>query len=338
MPPSPVGYTEAREHRVEGRLTLPGTVESNVTSMVASEISGLVIEYPVKQGDRLEKGQLLARLNKRDRELDLARVAADLAEAESRSKLAFRNYERSEELFESGIFSQQQLDDTLYEYQAWRGRVDSLKAQMERIRYDLEKSVIPAPFAGVVLSKRTELGQWLGVGDEVVELLSLEELEVRVDVPEQYYPSIRIGAGASVTLEAHPGRTLRGQVTTVIPKADERARTFPIKIRFPADEKIGVGMLARVTLDGVSISGRGARNAVIVPKDAVVRQGSQQTVWTLGGDGEVKPMTVETGTGEGAWIEVRGPLQAGAKVITRGNERLRPGQTVRGEPVEYKLP
>ena len=59
MPPSPVGFTEARQHRVEGRLTLPGTVESNVVSLVASEIAGRVIEYPVKQGDRIEKGQVI---------------------------------------------------------------------------------------------------------------------------------------------------------------------------------------------------------------------------------------------------------------------------------------
>jgi membrane fusion protein, multidrug efflux system len=338
MPPSPVGYTEARQHRVVGRLTLPGTVESNVTSLVASEIAGRVIEYPVKKGDRVEKGQLLARLNKRNRELDIATIAAELREAEAREKLGLRNFERSQDLFDSKIFSQQQLDDTLYEHQALQARIENLKAEIERIEYDLEQSEITAPFAGVVIEKRTELGQWVGIGDEVVELLSLDDLEIRVDIPEQYYSSVRVGGGGTVVMESRPGRQLRGTITTIIPKADEQARTLPIKLRIPAGQNIGVGMLAQVQLDGVSTGQRGSRSAVIVPKDAVVRQGQRLMVWIFDDEGMVQAAPVETGSGVGGWIEVQGPVQPGAKVITRGNERLRPGQKVRGEPIEYKLP
>ena len=339
MPPSPVGFTEARQQRVEGELALPGTVESNVVSLVASEIGGLVVEYPVKQGDQVKQGQLLARLNKRATELDIVAIEARLREAEARQKLAERNHERSKELFDSKVFSQQQLDDTFFESSAWQGTIDNLKAEMERLRYDVERSVIVAPFDGVVITKHTEVGQWLGVGDEVLELLSLEQLEIRVDTPERYYPSVRLGAPARISFEAMPDRNFSGTINAIIPQADEQARTFPIKIRFASNSaKIGVGMLAQVRLPGVSPGQRGSRTATIVPKDAIVRQGPQLLVWLINDEGGVQPAPVQTGTGLGDWIEVNGPVTPGAKVVTRGNERLRPGQEVRGEPIEYKLP
>ncbi len=313
-------------------------MESNLVSLVASEIGGLVVEYPIRDGDRVEKGQVLARLNKRSLELSLAAARAQLAEAEARQKLAQRNYERARELYDSGVFSQQQLDDTRYEFDAWQGRIDNLRAEIQRIEYDIERSTIVAPFRGVIIAKHTEVGQWLGVGDAVVELMSLDEMEVVVNVPEQYYASVRVGGVAEVVLDAQPERTIRGRVSAVIPRADEQARTFPVKVRVPADGRLGAGMLARVRMQGVSATQAGARLATIVPKDAVVRQGGQELVWLVNGDGTVKSAPVKTGAGVGAWVEVRGGVQPGAKVVTRGNERLQPGQKVRGEPVEYKLP
>ena len=338
-PASPVGFTEARQHKVQGRLTLPGSVESNVISRVASEIAGLVVEYPVKEGDRVNKGELLARLNQRSLELSLRAAQAQLTEAEARRKLAQRNYERAKELSASGVFSQQQLDDTFYEFNAWQGRIDNLTAEIERIRYDIGRSTISAPFDGVVTAKHTEVGQWLGVGDPVVELLSLDELEVVVSMPERYYRTVRSGAPARLSFDALPGALVRGQVAAVIPRADPQARTFPVKVRIPSDSgRIAPGMLAQVELVGVSETGGSARLATIVPKDAVVREGAQALVYVLDGDGLAKAVTVATGAGVGLWTEVQGPIAPGQKVITRGNERLRPGQKVAGEPVEYPLP
>ncbi len=336
---SPVGYTEARRYRVQERLRLPGSVESALISRVASEIAGRVIECAVRPGDRVERGQVLVRLNGRSLELALGAAEAQLREAEARRKLAERSYERARELSASGVFSKQQLDDTLYELRAWQGRVDSLQAEIERIRYDLERSTIRAPFDGVVTAKSTEVGEWLNAGSPVVELVSLEELEAVVHVPERYYRMLRPGAAARVTLDALPGTVFRGRVSAVIPRADPQARTFHAKIRLPADAgRVAAGMLAEVELEGISGDGGAAREATVVPKDAVVREGEQTVVYVLDGDGLAKAVPVVPGPGIGVWTVVNGALAPGQKVITRGNERLRPGQRVAGEPVAYPLP
>lgn len=334
MPPSPVRYTEAREHAVRRAVQLPGTVESRTVSVVASEVEGLVTDFPHREGETVAKGEPLARLRTTSLELRREAAQAQLKEAEARRKLAQRNLERARELFEAKVFSQQQLDDALYESNAWQGRVEALTAEIAQISHDIDRGTIRAPFAGAIVGERTQVGEWVAKGDPVVEMMSLDDYEVRVEVPERYFANLKVGTAATVTFEALPGIEVSGRISALIPRADPQARTFPLKVRIPnRGGKIGVGMLAQVLFP----SGESYR-ATLVPKDAVVNQGAQKVVYLMNGDNTVSLVRVETGAGVGAWVEVRGPLQPGQRVITRGNERLRPGQVVRGEPLEYELP
>jgi len=333
-PPSPVGYTEAREHKAHRTIRLLGTVDSRTTSVVASEIEGLVEALPGREGRSVAKGATLARLRQTTIALRLQATEGQLREAEARLQLAERNHQRARELFETQLISQQQLDDTFFTFNAWQGRTDQLRADKARAEEDLDHCTIRAPFAGVVVGEHTEVGQWLDVGDAVVDLISLQELEIRVDIPERYFSTLKVGGRANITFEALPTVAIEGRISALIPRADTQARTFPLKIRIPnRRQQIGVGMLAQVTLQTGT-----HQAATIVPKDAVVLQGLRRVVYLLNGDSTVTPLTVETGDGTGDWIAVAGRLQPGQKVITRGNERLRPGQTVQAQLVEYALP
>ncbi len=331
---SPVRYTEAKEHPVRRTLRLPGTVESPTVSLVASEVGGVVAEFTVREGQRVEKETPLAKLRTETLELRRTAAQAQLKEAESRLKLAERNLERARELFEAKVVSQQQLDDAFYESNAWQGRVEQLTADIATINLALRQSTIRAPFSGAITRERTQVGAWVGVGDPVVEMMSLDVFEVRVEVPEQYFSGVRTGAAARVIFPSVQGLEVSGKVSAVVPKADPQARTFPLKVRIPnRGGRIGAGMLVEVALP----AGENHR-ATVVPKDAVVRRGTQDFVYVLNGDNTVSQVTVETGEGVGAWIEVRSGLSSGQKVVTRGNERLRPGQAVTGTPLEYPLP
>ena len=331
---SPVRYTEAREYAVRRALTLPGTVEARTQSLVASDIAGAVVELAAREGDVVGQGQPLARLRTTTLELRRDAAQAQLKEAQARLKLAERNLDRARELLEAKVISRQQYDDAFYESNAWQGRVEQLTADIARISDDIERSTIRAPFAGTVTAERTQVGEWLAVGDPVVELVSLGILEIRVEVPEQYFRNLNPGAKATVTFESLPGMNVTGQVSAIVPRADPAARTFPLKVRLENREgRIGVGMLAQVSF----AAGESFR-ATVVPKDAVIRRGPEQFVYLMNGDNTVSLVKVETGEGVGAWVEVRGDVRAGQKVVTRGNERLFPGQKVTGQPQEYELP
>ncbi|MFQ5700513.1 MAG: efflux RND transporter periplasmic adaptor subunit [Acidobacteriota bacterium] len=334
LPPSPVRYTQAQEYAVRRTVRLPGTVASRTSSLVASEVEGLVEKFLAREGDTVRKGQPLALLRTTRLELQKEAAVAQLAEAESRLHLATLNLERTRGLFEQEVASQQDFDNARYEHSAWQGRVEALRAQIARIQVDIDDCTIRAPFAGLVVSEKTEIGEWIAAGGPVIELMSLSDIEVRVDVPERYFSALNPGAMARVSFDAILDLTVEGKITAVIARADPRARTFPLKVRIANPEgRIGVGMLAHVSFP----AGESYR-ATVVPKDAVVQQGEAKFVYLIKGDDTVDMVPVETGEGVGSWIVVRGGVLAGQKVITRGNERLQPRLPVRGEPMEYALP
>jgi RND family efflux transporter MFP subunit len=322
------------EREVRPGVRLTGSVEARDSSLVAAEVEGLVERIPARDGETVRRGAPLVRLRTTDLELRLRETRGQLEEARARLELAQSNYERASELSEAGVISEREFDDAFSERAAWQGRVDSLTAQIEQVEVDLDRSVIRAPFDGVVAEERTEIGQWIRVGDPVAELVSLDRLEVRVEVPERYFPDLRLGSAASVTFESMPGLEIAGEVLAVVPRADPRARTFPIKVAIPNEERrIGAGMLAQVELPlGDS------HRATLVPKDAIVAQGPGRAVYRIADDGSAQIVPVEVGRGMGSWNVVRGPLEPGDRVVTRGNERLIPGQPVQGSPLEYRLP
>ncbi len=333
-PPSPVRYTEAREHDVQLTITLPGSVESPTVSVVASELSGLVVKLHVREGDRVKQGAPIAQLRMKSLELRRKVSTAQLKEAKARLKLAELGLERARELFESKVTSQQQMDDAFFEFTAWEGRVEQLHAAIAEIDYDIERCTTRAPFDGVVIAEHAELGEWIEIGGPIIELVSLDHLEVRVEVPERYFHSLRRGIEARVSFESLGGASFDGMVDTIIPRADPQARSFPMKIALQGTNgTIGVGMLAQVTMTAGE-----THLATIVPKDAIVGDGPNQHVFLIDGNATIKQVPVETGEGAGDWIVVRGEIKAGQKIVTRGNERLFPGQPVEGTPLEYELP
>ena len=319
---------------VQRRLVLPGTAEPRTSAIVASEVAGLVIELKAREGDYLKKGAYIAQLRRRNIELLLAAEEASLAESKARLELAERSLDRSQELFDSGVISRQQLDDAVSESDAWHGRVDQDEADIDRLQDGLKQSTIRAPFSGVVVREHVEAGEWLPVGGPVVEMLNLDELEVVVEVPAHHYRNVARGAPVTLRFDALPGLEVEGQVAAIIPRADARARTFPVKVLVPNhDNRIGAGMLAEA-----SLAAGEALVSIVVPKDAVVRQGGGTVVWVIDEEGAVNPSPVQTGGATGIWIAVTGAVQPGQKVVTRGNERLRPGQKVTPKLVEYEVP
>lgn len=334
MPPAPVRYTEVIERAVRGEVILPGTVAARTSSVVASEVEGLVVELLAREGETIRKGAPIARLRRQTLELRLAEARAALKEAAARLELAVRSLSRSRELSDSGLISQQQFDDAISESDAWEGRVDQSRAEIARLEDNLERSRIPAPFTGVVVREHVAVGEWIDVGGAVVEMVSLADIEVVCMVPGSYLRAIALGSEVRVSFEALPDLEVVGKVSAIIPRADPQARTFPVKARIQNPEgQIGVGMLARVVfVAGVE------RSALMVPKDAVIRRGSTERVYVIDSEDTAQAIAVTTGEGLGEWIAVEGNLRTGQRVIVRGNERLRPGQKVVGSVQEYELP
>jgi multidrug efflux pump subunit AcrA (membrane-fusion protein) len=379
MPPAPVVVAPVVEREVGARRSFVGTVEASRLSTVGSEVEGVVVEYLAREGDRVERGQVLARLRTRLLEIrldgeratlelrkhalaelengsrpeEIAQVKARLARATiavevndwklARAvKLEKTNVISETELYDARLAARQAGDDLeaakaaldLVEAGPRQERIDQARAQTKvqetriaQLEDDLERHTIRAPFDGYVVAEHTEVGQWLAKGDAVAAVAALDEVDVRVPVVEDYVRGVKLGLELTVTIDALPGQRLKGRIDAIVPQADARARTFPVKIRVknPHDESgvlIKAGMFARIH---VPVGKR--RNALVVPKDALVLGGAQPIVFVVR-DGLAVPVPVKTGIAVDSLIQVEGRIAAGDLVVVRGNERLRPNAPV----------
>ncbi len=218
-----------------------------------------------------------------------------------------------------------------------QARVATQEAVIARLEEDLARHSIKAPFDGVIVREHTEAGEWLSVGAAVVELMALGEVDVRVGVVEDHVGSLRVGAEATIEVGAFPNRAFTGRVHAVVPEGDERTRSFPVDVRVAneatgaGDHPLKPGMFARVSLAvGAPVS------SLVVPKDALVLAGPSAMVYVIvpadpateGASATVRPVPVRTGAADGGLVAVEAELKEGELVVTRGNERLRPGQDV----------
>ncbi|MFV2065547.1 MAG: efflux RND transporter periplasmic adaptor subunit [Pirellulales bacterium] len=222
-----------------------------------------------------------------------------------------------------------------------RARVEAQKKVRDALGDRLALHTIRAPFDGHVVSEHTEEGEWVRQGDPIARIVQINQIDVKVFVSEDDMAALHVDAPAEVTFDALPDRRFEGRVALIVPQADLRSRSFPVKIRLenpagdenhPVDHLIKAGMLASVTL----AVGR-SENALLVPKDALVLGGLQPTVFTFQPDpndsraGLVRPQAVslKSGYAIGGLIQVFGPLRGGQQVVVQGNERLIDGQRVR---------
>jgi len=327
-PPALVVSARVSLEALTESVEIVGTVWPRLDSLVASETDGRVAARLVESGDRVTKGQELLRIDplRLQRELEVA--LASKAETEARLQLAIRQERRAHELHDKEVLSPGLLDEAISERQAQEGRLDQISARVASIQEEIQRTEIRAPFEGIVTEIRTEVGEWLGRGDPVLRLADLETLEIRLDVPERYFPLLRKGAQAPATLDSLPGLKLEGSIFALVPQADPDAHTFPVRVRAANPRsQVGAGMLARVRLT----LGR-STEALMVPKDAIVRQAQQVLVYVIDGDA-VRAVPVRTGRANGTQIEVTGDVKVNDRVVVRGNERLAPGQKVREEIV-----
>jgi len=322
-PPAPVEVSSVIEKEVVTSVTLIGTGEAWIETVIASEQSGLVSDMLVEEGDRVSKGQPLCEQDTKEIKLRIEASRAELGEAEVLKEQAENDYDRQRRLFAINSISEKAYEDAKFKAEASRKRVSSLRASLSVLEEQLNNKRTRAPVSGYVVQRHCLVGQWLGEGEPVATIVVLDPVLFKVPVPERYIATVKKGETAQVTFDALPGKTFQGRIYAVIPRGDDASRTFPVHIEIGNPEGlIKPGMLGRATIP------TGERQkAVLIPKDALVLTSTGTVVYTVV-DQQARLVPVRTGAEHGSNIEVEGDIEPGFDVVVRGNERLRPGQPV----------
>ncbi len=326
----PVTLAEVRRDTINERASLTGTTVAWRSAELSVQVDGLVTDVSVDEGSVVAAGDPVLVLDSRLAGHDVERAKATLAEASARRADAVRVRDELRRLQQSRHASATELETARAEVAIADAALSGARAALARAQALVDRHELTAPFAGMIVRKHVERGEWVTRGQPAVELVALERLRIRAIVTQRDYPRVEIGAGATIRFDTFPERTFEGHVAARIARGDDRSRTFPLLIDLPnPDGLLAPGMSARV-----EVVLTGDRRAVLsVPRDAVVTQSDgRRQVWRIeadSGDTIAQPIPVEIGRAAGDRVEiVSGELAVGDRVVLLGNENLRPGDRV----------
>jgi len=308
---------------VSDQVSLVGTTEPIKASTVASEVSGIVDTFPVEEGDYIKKGGLLARLRSTDLELRLKGTVAARDKMKAGLLLAEKELQRIKQLKITDSIAEKKLDDTVYQHTALTLDLIRATSEVEGLAYEIEQKNVIAPFSGFVAKEHTQVGQWIPKGGSIVSLIDLGQIRITIDVPERYAIMLSPKSNVTIHIKSISNDPFSGQIYAVLPQGDMKARTFPVRIHLNnPDFSIKSGMEVKVTLNLTD-----EKEALLIPKDAVVSSGNDKIVFAVQA-GKAVSRVVEVLGYYGGDVSVKGDLIPGDQVVIRGNERLRSGQEV----------
>ncbi|MBC2838423.1 efflux RND transporter periplasmic adaptor subunit [Robiginitalea sp. SC105] len=312
-----VSTLELQPARFDHFLELQGDVQTKQNILLYPEMAGTLEQVYVKDGDQVRKGQALARI-------DDGGMASGLEQLRTQAALAETTFERQRRLWEQNIGSEIQ-------YLQAKAQYESLTNQIRQAEAQLAKSVIRAPFSGIVDNVMQEQGSTVNpaAGMPVIRLVNLSDMYVEVDVPESYLPSVRPGKEVKIYLPVL-GDSITTQVRQTGNYINPTNRSFSVEIPVPnASGTIKPNLTARVSINDYS-----SEDALLVPPSVISENADGQQYVYLAEDidengvGTAVKRLVTTGLSQGDQVEILSGIQAGDRIITEGARRVREGQEI----------
>ena len=309
MPPSQVVNVIApRDARLANIIEAVGTAEARAAVNVVSEVDGRLVEVLFREGQRVDAGEVLARLDDRQARAALARAEAERMDAEAAWK-------RARQLQSSQVLSEAEADTLKAALKAAQANHDAASAVLADHR-------ILAPFAGVIGLRRVNEGAYVKSGDVITTLDDLEQLQVVFAVPEKYLGQLATGQRIEVTSASYGERRFAGELAQIDTRVDTVNRTVAVKADIDnSDGLLRPGQFLQLYLR------TGERNALMIPEQAVLTEGAVSFAYTVA-DGVAQRIEVKTGSRAQGWVEILTGIAAGDQVVINGHARLGTGSKV----------
>lgn len=318
-------------------LTASGYVVAQRKASIASKATGRLVYLGYEEGDRVKKGQIIARIESADVEAALSQAKASLEISKADRNDAEQTLARAKKLFERQLISQAELDAAQARNTRVMATISSAEAAIKAAEVQLENTIIRAPFDGTILTKNADVGEVVapfaaGASSRVavVTIADMTSLEVEADVSESNIEKITSNQPCEITLDAYPDQRYRGYVNKIVPTADRSKATVMTKIKFvDKDNRVLPEMSAKVSFLSAPITDKTQTQSMLaVTASAVTKRNGNNVVFLFAGD-EVLEIHVETGEKMGSLIEIKSGISAGDKVVLKPNEKLSSGTKVK---------
>ena len=319
--------------KVAAYLTVVGNLIGEQTVDIAPRTGGRLLEVRVKLGDRVRRGQLLAKVEDREivEQVRQAEASKKVSEATIRQreadlKVAELGFERNKNLFERQLLAKQVLDDAESRYIAAVAQVDLAKAQqsqtdarLEELRINLQNTSVTSPVDGFVGKRSVDPGAMVNTNTAIASVVDISRLRLVANVVERDLRMVSPGDAAVVEVDAYPGEKFNGKIARVAPVIDPATRTAAMEVEIPnGDGKLKPGMYARINLTVEEHD-----SALVAPKNAVVDYSGQRGVWVPNDQDRAMFVPLKLGIENNEQIEVLGGMDEGARFVTTGAGAVR---------------
>ena len=310
FPPMPVETATVTRQTVAERFETVGSLEAVESITLVAEIPGLLESLPFKEGDRVGKGALIAKLND-------DQLAAERDRAAALRDQAKASYERVKQVVEAKAGSAQDLDDAA-------AALRVAEAELALAEAKLSKTRIRAPFSGIVGVRRQSPGAFINPGDPITVLARIEEMRIVFYSPERFLSRLKTGSSVTISTTAYQGYEVTGQIDAVDPVLDETTRSARVVGRVANPEgRLRPGMSASVA---AVLSER--EGALTIPSEAVFMDGNQAFVFVVKPDSTVARQALVLGTRLSNVVEVLEGLSENQITVTAGHQKLFEGAKV----------
>src|SRR5262245_56323730 len=323
--PRPVRTVTVAKREAGVPITLTGRIEAEDEVGLGFRIAGRVLENDRKLGERVEPGQVVARLESQNERNALRAAQANLAAAQGQLTQARNHFERQDTLLSQGWTTRVNHDQAKQAQQTAQSQVDAAEAQLKTAHDLVGFTALKADAPGVVTAVGPAAGEVVQAGQMMLRIARQDGRDAVFDVPAQLLRSTPSDPQVTVTLADEPAVTARGRIREVAPQANPVTRTFEVKVGLtdpPPAMRLGATVTGRMEVDSVPI--------IEIPATALTKFNQQPAVWIVDPSSlTVAIRNVDVLRFEPASVAVSGGLDTGEVVITAGVQALHPGQKVR---------
>ena len=331
--PMTVELGTLKRGKVSAFLTVVGNLIGEQTVDIAPRTGGRLLEVNVKLGDRVRRGQVLAKIEDREivEQVRQAEASQEVSKATIRQreadlKVAELNFERSKNLYQRQLLAKQALDDAESRYMAAVAQFDLSKAQLtqndsrlQELRINLQNTQVVSPVDGFVGKRSVDPGAMVNTNTAIASVVDISKLRLVANVVEKDLRMVSAGDTAVVEVDAYPGEQFNGKIARVSPVLDPATRTAAMEVEIPnRDYRLKPGMYARINLTVEEHD-----KALVMPKTAIVDYQSQRGVWVPNESERAMFVPLKLGIENSEQIEVVGGMEEGARFVNVGAAAVR---------------
>jgi len=296
---------------IQDTIIASGSLASKNTSVLSSKVMGRVAHVGAQEGDQVAAGKLLVRI-------ESGEITAQVVQAQAAYNNARMNYDRIKGLYDARASTQIEMEQATLGLETAQAGLNAAKA-MESYTH------ITAPISGQIVEKRINLGEMALPGQPIIKIEDNRHLRLEVTVKEQDILHIRPGMKVKVQIDAMPGRDLTGTVAQVVQASDVRTHSFVVKVDIPEVTGLITGMY------GKALIATGSKQAIVIPKGAVVELSGIRGVYIVGDGGKAVFQMVQLGADRDGSVEVVTGLKAGDRIVADNGLGRIEGRTIEAE-------